>query len=197
MRAPWWLALAVAGCTPQISDSAYDCGPNASCPPGQACNIDATCVTAGTETPFACAASTLHEPDDTPAQAFAISLDGCVSSAVVDNGCLQAGEPANWVSFQTPSNCSAVGVKASLVFPMAFEPLAMTLTDPTGATTLAMAGPCAQDPTSLAGDSATCLTATLSDATSYALGISPTGEDNCGDDCKFNNYTLTLQLDTP
>lgn len=197
MRSPWWLVLALAACSPQISDSAYECGPNGSCPPDQACNIDATCVGAGTETPFSCDPSTLHEPQGTPAQAFAIALDSCVSEAVEDDGCLQKGETADWVSFATPSDCTAVGVKATLVYPMAFEPLTMTLTDPTGATVIATGGDCEQNPSSNAGDLAGCLTMTLANATSYALDIAPTGQDDCGGDCNFNTYTLTLQLVTP
>jgi hypothetical protein len=190
------LALGLAACSPQISSGAYDCGPNESCPSGESCNADATCVTTGTQAEFACDPSTLHEPDDTPAQAYAITVAGCVSPQYELMGCLQAGDPANWISFATPSNCTAVGVTVSVVFPIAFEPLAMQLTDATGATTLASNTACAKAPT-YAGDASTCLTATLSDAASYALSVVPAGSDDCGGSCNFSNYTLTLQLVTP
>jgi hypothetical protein len=197
MRTTCFLALALAACSPQISDGAYDCGPNGSCPPTESCNVDATCVATGTQTPFSCDPSTLHEPQGTPAQAFAIALDGCVSSVVEDDGCLQKSEAADWVSFATPSNCAAVAVQANLIYPMAFEPLALKLTDATGATMLAASGECAQDPTANAGDLAVCLTLTLANAMTYALEVSPTGEDDCGGECNFNTYSLTLQLVTP
>jgi hypothetical protein len=191
------LAVALAGCTPQITSGDYNCGPNASCPSGEVCNIDTTCVTTGTQQPFACDPSTLHEPQDTPAQAFALAVDDCVSAAVVDDGCLQEAEAANWVSFQTPANCTAVAVKASLVFPVSFEPLVMTLTDSTGATVLGTGTTCTQSPTAQPSDAFSCLLATLVDNTAYAIEVTPAGGGNCGGDCKFNDYTLTVQFVTP
>jgi hypothetical protein len=73
----------------------------------------------------------------------------------------------------------------------------MQLTDAAGATMLATSGECDPDPSSNAGDLALCLTMTLANTTSYALVVAPTGEDDCGGDCNFNTYTLTLQLVTP
>jgi hypothetical protein len=188
-----WLALALAACSPQISSGAYDCGPNESCPSGQSCNADATCVTTGTQAPFACDPTTLHEPDDVAAEAYPIPVSGCVSPQYEVDGCLQAGDPANWVSFTTMANCTAVAVTVSVVFPFAFEPLAMQLTDATGATVIASNTACAQPPT-YAGDSSTCLTATLASATKYALAVTPAGRDDCAGSCDFNNYTLALEL---
>lgn len=63
------LALALASCYPTIVSGAYSCGSDSSCPPGLTCS-GLLCVDPSEVTAFACDPRDLHEPDDTPADAF-------------------------------------------------------------------------------------------------------------------------------
>ncbi len=187
------LLVVVAACTPDIVPGAYFCGPEQLCPERQACNgADNTCVDPTAVQPFACDASVLHEPDDTPATAFAVPSLACVSLLYTTKGCLAAGDLGNWLQLATPSNCASVAIDANVIFPVAFEPLALQLVDvatgaPVDATTT-----CSQLPGG--GQTKACLHAALQDGTTYALGVAPTGTEDCAGDCNYNRYDLTLQL---
>ena len=185
----------LAACSPDITGGSYLCGANASCPPNEACNgTDNSCVLAGTQDVFACDAhGTSHEPDDTIQQAFAIPQLACAGQPYFEKNCLVATDAANWIKLATPAACSAVAVDVRLTFPIAFEPLAVTLWD--GSTMLAAGGACRG---SMApGETGQCLTTTVQTGHDYAVEIAPAGGNDCGGSCAFNRYELTVQLPTP
>lgn len=192
------LALAVlAACSPDIASGGYQCGPERDCPPDQACNgPDNICVTASTAQPFACdPMGASHEPDDTAAQAFPIAGLACVSAPFVEKNCLMAGDGQNWVKLAVPTNCSAVEVDASIVFPIAFEPLALELWDLSTMTNVPAAVPCGN--VGQQNNSAACVKKTITVGGSYGIVIKPAGGSDCAGLCNYNRYQLTVQLATP
>jgi len=188
------LLIVLAACTPDITSGSYFCGPDSVCPEDQTCNgPDNTCVLTASAKPFACADKSEHEPDDAPAQAFALPALTCASPAFIENGCLHAADPADWISFTSPTGCTSIAITARLEFPTGFEAAGLTLATGDG-TMIAAAMPCdAVDP----GDDAVCLTQTLDAATAYAVEIAPTGEGTCDGECNFNRYTLTMTVGLP
>jgi hypothetical protein len=196
MRGAVWL-VAVAGCSPEIAPGSYLCGQNQLCPPEQVCDgPTGTCVLASVAEPFACDPATLHEPDDTPAQARPLGALDCVSQPVVVQGCLAEGDAKNWVQFAVPGNCVTVAVSAVVQFPLAFEPLALELIDDATTSSLAVDGACARAVTNN-GYVERCVTQPLTPGHSYALSVAPAGGNDCAGNCAYNRYSLTVQLQTP
>ncbi|MFT3696969.1 MAG: hypothetical protein QM831_27755 [Kofleriaceae bacterium] len=191
------LLLLVVACTPNIGNGVFLCGPNESCPDGQTCDGETNaCVTPVAATGFSCGSAAQTHDDDTPATATPINGLACVSPVTAEHGCFDTPtDTNNWYAFSTPAECTAVGIKANISFPYAFESLGLLLTDATGATTLATDTECTSSVTT--GDATRCLSATLVPGTSYALSVKPTGEDNCDGDCGFNRYLVNIQLVTP
>lgn len=198
MRALVLVVLAAAACTPDIGSGAYVCGPEQLCPPGQACNgSDATCVTASSAQPFACDPAALHEPDDTPAQGFALPALKCVSAPLPLPGCLAAGDAQNWTVFSAPAGCTAVQIDATLVAPVAFEGVGVQLWDTSAMTQLASDEACPASLPVPSGSVATCLSHVLTPGGTYGLKVVPEGGGDCGGACNYNRYELTMRLDTP
>ncbi len=190
------IALALVGCTPVITSGSYTCGDQEYCPPDLVCNgEDNTCVDPLVVKPFACDPMDLNEPDDSAAQAHAIGALSCVSQSYIATGCLAAGDMQNWSKFATPGNCVAVGVSASVAFPIAFEPLGLQLWDIDANQMIATDDACTTGQVA-SGDTQRCLKQTLADGKNYGIVVVPNGPD-CGGNCNFNRYTLTLQLVTP
>ena len=68
MRALAVLLLSITACTPDVLPDTYQCGPEGSCPEGQACNLaDNHCVVPSLVQPFMCepdnASELLAQPD--------------------------------------------------------------------------------------------------------------------------------------
>ena len=192
------LAAALAACSPDIASGAYSCGAEQACPPDQACTgSDATCVVPSAAVPFACDPTVLHEPDDTAAQAFALPALGCVSTPLNLKGCLAAADAANWASFQAPANCTAVQVQATIVAPIAFEGVGISLWDLTAMTKIATDTACPANTGVSSSEIAKCLTQTLTPGGHYGLEVTPEGGGDCGGKCNYNRYSLSVQLSTP
>jgi len=193
MRA--WLVLALAACSPDIPSGSYECGPNATCPTGQACDGPTnTCVIASTAGAFACEASVEHD-DNTPATGTMISNLSCVSAVFSQPGCLAANDGQDWFQLTAPTGCAALEVKISVAYPVAFEPLAVALTDASGAQ-VATDIACKNPPPG--GEDSRCITQTITPGSNYAIAVKPLGMgDDCDGTCNFNRYTLSVQLDTP
>jgi hypothetical protein len=190
------LLIAFAACTPEIYYDTYSCGPNQACPEGQACNgSDDICVMPGAEKAFACSTGTAHEPDDTPAQAFALPALDCVSAPYVADGCLAAADTQDWYKFHTPTGCTAVEVDARMTFPIAQESVSFELWDFGSMTMLATDGKCMI--IAPAGDQASCIKFTVNTDADYGIVVKPKGGGDCGGRCNFNRYQLTVQLATP
>lgn len=195
MRIAVLLALSLAACAPDIVSDSYFCGPNASCPDDQVCNgIDHHCVLAESSQQFTC--SSPFEPDNTAAMAHPAPTLGCVSSAFIDDNCMDKGDTEDWVSFAAPTNCSgAVQIEARVTFPLAWERLGIELWDLGTMTKLADDVACATS--GQAGEEIRCLTKTLSEGSNYAIKVHPAGDGNCGGNCSYNTYSLRFQLSTP
>jgi hypothetical protein len=194
MRYAWLLVL--AACSPSIAPGAYLCGPEETCPEDYACNgSDNKCVIASTAVPFACDVHDLHEPDDTADQGLVIPNLQCVSQPSVTNGCLAAADAQNWVKFATPSACTAVAVHANVIFPAAYEPLKLELWDLKANMALPSEVTCGA--VGQGENGAMCISQTLQSDGSYGIKVEPAGGDDCGGNCNFNRYQLTVQLQTP
>jgi hypothetical protein len=192
------LWLAAAACTPEIIPGAYLCGREQMCPEDQACNgPDQTCVLANQAQPFACGATTEHEPNDAPTAPEVVADLGCISAFIEIKGCSSATSDEDWFQFDVPGNCSAVAVSARLIAPVAFAPLTLALLGSDGST-VAAAVPCSDTPDDdhIAHDEL-CLRPTLTAGARYTLGVAQQGLANCGGACAHNRYTLTVQLVAP
>lgn len=199
---PWMLAmsstlatLALAACSPDIPSGSYECGPNAACPDGQACDGPTnTCVIASTANPFACDPG-LEHADDSPATGTIVPQLTCVSPVFSQPGCLAANDGQDWFQFVAPTGCTALEVKISVAYPVAFQPLALVLGDATGAQ-LATDTACKNLPPG--GEDLRCITQTITPGDAYAIAVKPLGMgDDCDGTCNFNRYSLSIQLDTP
>jgi hypothetical protein len=193
MRALWIVAL--ASCTPDIATGAYFCGPEQSCPAGFECNGDDNrCVTPANVAPFACDPIDEHEPDNDLAHALAVGTLTCVSPPHNIDGCLAAGDAADWFAFDVPPDCTSVEANIELAFPLAWEPLAISVSANDGSV-IGTDGDCDQAPPS--GHQSRCLKVTLTPGSHYGTSVTPAGGGDCDGDCAFNRYTLTVRLDTP
>ncbi|HEY5923990.1 MAG TPA: hypothetical protein VIV11_20060 [Kofleriaceae bacterium] len=199
------ICLPLAACTPEIASGSYLCGPDASCPDGQACNgtkddnagLEAeTCVLESLARPFACSPQLNAEPDNTMDEAHVIPTLACVSAPfTIERGCMEAQDSADWLTFVVPSACASVGVNARLTFPYAFEELALELWDVDANMMVADAAECVQGAES--GAIRRCLDLQLVPGKTYAVRVSPTGEGDCDGDCAYNRYSLSVQLGPP
>src|SRR6185312_7210206 len=101
----------------------------------------------------------------------------------------------DWYQLAAPMGCAALEVKISVSYPVAFEPLALVLSDASGAP-IATDTACKNAPPG--GEDSRCITQTLTAGTAYAIAVKPLGKgDDCDGTCNFNRYTVTVQLDTP
>src|SRR5262249_45244367 len=106
MRAPWLVAL--AACTPEIATDAFLCGPEQACPPGFVCNGDDNrCVTPSNAEPFGCGGLDALEPDNDLAHAVPVGALACISPLQTIDGCLAAGDAADWFAFDAPASCTS------------------------------------------------------------------------------------------
>jgi hypothetical protein len=193
------LLCTLAACSPDIVPGSYLCGPERLCPDDQVCDgVTNICVLPNQAMPFACPPqSTMSEiePNDSGTSAQQISNLACVSRSAELVGCAKDLDGEDWFQFDTPSDCTAVGVTARLTFPLAFEVLALDLRDANGAI-IATGEQCPQsEPDD--GDEQRCVEKTLTPGGHYAVRVSRTGESTCDGACAHNRYTLTLALETP
>lgn len=198
------LCVGLAACAPDIHSGSYLCGPNASCPDGQACNGAAdedsglmadTCVLASTAQPFACVDKNNAEPNNTAAEGLVLENLQCLTAAVFIESCMTSDDNADWLTFVAPPTCAAVEVQARLVFSIAFEMLGLELWDLDRDVQLATEGECAQG--AAIGAVRRCLDFELVPGTRYGVKVRPTGEGNCDGACAYNRYSLSVQLATP
>ncbi|HEY1550048.1 MAG TPA: hypothetical protein VGG28_19610 [Kofleriaceae bacterium] len=188
MRA--YVAIALVACSPTIAPGGYECGPNADCPPGLTCSgSDFACDDPVTVEPFSCTAGS----NATLATATPIMMLGCVSETVSLPSCLGLGDTDAWFSFTTPTNCTAVAVRANVTFPYAFEGIGVVLGDATG-TPIANDVDCT---TAGASSATSCFEVTLADGSAYTLDVVPENGGNCDGDCSYNQFLLAVQLLTP
>jgi hypothetical protein len=195
--------IALAACTPDVVSGAYLCGPNASCPEGQACNgtfdedsglDDDTCVLASLARPFVCTPKVNLEPDDTMAQGHPIENLGCVNIPVDIDGCM-AESDADWVTFVAPTVCAGtLQVHARLSFAIAYEQLSVELWDFAQNTRLATDGECKSGLDS--GNVRRCLDFTLVPGTKYGIQVLANGAGDCGGECAYNRYSLSVGVGT-
>ncbi len=204
MRAGWLLVLSLAACTPDIVSGAYVCGPEKSCPEGQACDgaqhvMDSDpeselCVLASRARPFSCSSTPDYEPDDTMDQAHLLENLGC-SSRLEADGCMLDAESADWMTFVAPDTCSGtLGVELRLVFPIAYEGLGLELWDVAANEKLATDDACTSGLDEQ--HERRCLEHALVAGTKYAVKVMPTGEGTCDGSCAYNRYTLSVGLAT-
>lgn len=194
------LVLLLVGCTPTITPGSYLCGPEELCPEGQACNgPDNVCVSAASAQPFACDPEGVDPAgDDTPATGTGAGALMCVSSVIVMTGCLRAEDPADYVQFDVPAGCSAVGITAQVTYPIAFQPLALQIAKGTEAPQ-ARDSACPSSAALVEGEDERCLDMVLEPGAHYALGIAHDDAANadCDGACRSNRYHLRFQLETP
>ncbi|HTL34514.1 MAG TPA: hypothetical protein VL326_15405 [Kofleriaceae bacterium] len=203
MRVAVVLVVALAACTPDVFSESYYCGPDSSCPDGQACDGKAPdlmggrgsiCVLESRAQPFECGAVTMTEPDDTSATAHLFQPADCQGIPVSEKNCMQDGDAEDWVRFE--QNCGgAAEIKATVSFPIAFERMAIELWDVDANTKLGDDGECRE--TAEVGEEKRCITLPVTAGTSYGVRVRPAGDGNCDGNCAHNRYSLSLQLTKP
>ena len=187
-----WLVVVLAACSPEVNSGVYLCGPNESCPPGEACNgPDNTCVLQGEEMVFECPPKTVMG-GMTIQQALALPQLTCAGQAFETQAC--AGSSSGWFKLTTPTNCSSVAVQVKITFPIAFEPLVAQLWDADANQMIGASASCAA---TVPGDASQCIMMTVMTAHSYAIEIAAAGGNDCNGACAFNGYDLTVALPTP
>lgn len=190
----------LAGCTPSIVPGSYLCGPEQLCPEELACNgVDNTCVAPRNVQPFACEPNAVDPmTDDSPSTGTVVPGLLCISGVQVVTGCLRDSDPADWFQFDTPTECSAVGITASVTFPIAYQPIALQIAKGAEPPQLS-AIECPSSTTLVEGIGAYCLETTLELGTRYALGIvhDDAAGGDCDGTCRSNRYQLRFQLETP
>lgn len=195
-----WMSILLVACTPTITPGSYLCGPEQLCPEGQACNgPDNVCVRAPNAQPFACDPEAVDPAgDDAPATGTVVGDLLCVSSVIVMTGCLRAEDPSDWVQFDVPTGCTAVGVTAKVTYPIAFQPLALQIAKGTEAPQQ-MDTACPSSAELVEGEDERCLDMTLEPGAHYALGIvhDDAANADCDGACRSNRYQLRFQLETP
>jgi len=194
MRA--WIFVALAACSPDIGSGSYLCGPNETCPKGQACDGPTnSCIVPSAVEPFACDPKMVRD-DNTPQTALALGTPTCVSNNVPQSGCLGAGDSHNYYAFTAPMGCTAVEVDLRISYPKAFEPLGITLGDANG-TELVTDGECKGAQISTTADDVRCIQQTITPGQPYTIDVNPAGGEDCDGMCAFNRYTLNFALATP
>lgn len=201
MRA-WILAVAVLGaCTPEIVAGAYLCGPDESCPDGQVCNgVTAICGSASTVVPFACTTGaegdkiTEVEPNNGASAAQAFPALECASAPAEVRGCTPVQDAEDWFGFDVPASCTGSLAHVRISSSIAWQTLALQLSGPNGtfdATATACETSFADD-----GNVQLCLAELVTAGAHYTVRVSPTGDGDCDGACRYNRYTLGVQLGT-
>lgn len=197
MRAAVVLLTVLAACTPDVFSESYYCGPDSSCPDGQACNgTDNICVLASGAKPFACASTAIMtEPDNTAAEAHALPTLSCQGVPIGNDNCMLENDAEDWVKLQVPQ-CENVQIESVLSFPFAFESLTSELWDLDQMTKLTDDDDC-EKTGEAAGNDVRCITQPVVAGTNYGLKIRPAGGGDCDGNCRYNRYSLSVQLSTP
>ncbi|HUS32829.1 MAG TPA: hypothetical protein VMZ53_30215 [Kofleriaceae bacterium] len=198
------LLIALAACTPDVFSESYLCGPDALCPEGQACNgPDNICVLKGAAQPFSCTPKIATEPDDSAANAHEIANLLCPSLPFSDENCMLQDDAEDWVKLKAPAMCntnavSTVKLAAGVSFPIAFERIAIELWDLGTMTKLADDAECTRGE-GVVGEEIRCLDYALVAGSSYGIKVRPAGagDGDCDGNCRFNRYTLRVELSTP
>lgn len=185
-----------AACTPEIAPGAYLCGPEQICPEGLACNgTNNICVTESAALPFACGDMHSEIPgDDAPASAQSLGELSCISLVRETAGCLPDGDVGDFYEFRVASNCTDARLRASVVYPIAFQRLVLQL-GKVGETPMTIDSECPISRATDAGDAISCLDAAVSSG-SYILSVVADGTGDCDGTCKYNRYSLGLQVST-
>ena len=196
MRALVLSTLFVAACSPDVAPGTYLCGPDSLCPDGLVCNgPDNICVSPSAQQAFECGKFADVPGDDAPATAQDLGALTCVSLVREKRGCLPGGDTGDFYTFTVDAACTNVRVKASVAFPVAFQSLALQL-GKLGEMPQTIESPCLGIRGDQEGDAVACLDAPVGPGT-YALGVVPSGADNCDGNCRYNRYGLAVQVTTP
>lgn len=196
MRAAFALIL-LAACSPDIAPGSYKCGPEELCPDGLQCNREtAVCESPINAAPFACGDENVDVPsNETPATAQSIGDLACVSLVAEARSCLPAGDSGDFFTFRIADGCTSARLRASVVFPVAFQRLVLQI-GKEGEAPVTIESPCAGNRTIDDGDDVTCLDAPVASGT-YVIGVVPDGTGTCDNECRFNRYQLGLQVTAP
>jgi hypothetical protein len=182
-----------AACSPEVAPGTYFCGPEELCPDGLACDrTTAVCESKPKE--FTCGVKNLDTPgDDTPATAQSFGELQCVSLVTERKSCLPLGDTGDFFTFTVAAGCTTSHVKAGVIYPVAFQHLVLQL-GKQGETPKSFDLPCPND--SIAdGSDATCLDEAVGPGT-YVLGVVPDGTGTCDNECRFNRYSVSVQIVT-
>jgi hypothetical protein len=196
MRAVFAMLL-VAACAPDIAPGAYVCGPEEACPDDMKCDrATAICVSPTNAAPFACGDRNADDPsNETPATAQSVGDLACTSLVAEVRSCLPAGDSGDFYTFRVLDGCTNARLRASVVFPIAFERLVLQL-GKQGETPVTIDTACPVGGTVDDGNGVTCLDATVSSGT-YVIGVVPDGTGNCDNECRFNRYQVGVQVTGP
>ena len=188
-------AAALAGCSPDIANGTYFCGPERFCPPDQECDDPSwICESPSLARGFECPAGTeAAEPNDTLEAAEHAGTLTCGNQLFEErNGCVADAGDEDLFSFDFEGPC--VGddphLEVRLRFPIALVPLTIDLLDADGEV-VAEGEPCTP-PGDVTGTDRLCIDAPVETGRYFLRIRSVSGGPDCGGDCHHNQYTLDV-----
>ncbi len=189
---------ALMGCTPEVVNEAYFCGPERLCPPEQACDeSSATCTRPEYAQPFACPLdSEMFEPDNVLSQARNIGGLACgIPPLDFELGCLDGVNDVDLLSLQVDADC--VGndphLEIQITYPIALVPATLELLDEQERV-IETGSLCTPEP-NFTGTNKLCIS-TWPPSGRYFLRVRSDRDSalDCDGDCHFNHYTLSIDF---
>ena len=194
------LASATAGgtgCSPDIGQGSYFCGPERLCPPDQECDDPTfTCDSPQRARPFTCPdGAQTAEPDDTEAQAEDAGAARC-GAPIINNviGCLGDGDEVDDYVFDYQVECTGSDphLELELHYPYALMPLTVELVDDSGQ--VVATGEVCTPSGDLSGTEKVCIRAAIPTGHYLIRVRAKGGAPDCDGACHHNQYTLNVNL---
>lgn len=191
------LLIVLAGCEPEIGNGTYFCGPERLCPPDQECDDNTfTCVGPNQAVRFECSdEGNRLEPDDIPSMAFGVGALTCgVSPLDLSLGCVDSVDDEDYVTFDFDLDCPGNNprLEIELTYPIALVPLKLELLDD-AERVMATGELCTREP-NFSGMDSLCIEMLPPTGTYFVRVTADRDGPDCGGDCHFNQYTLSIDF---
>jgi hypothetical protein len=189
------VAAVLAGCSPDIANGTYFCGPERFCPPGQECDDNRhICDSPRLVSRFECPAGTeLFEPNDTLESAEDAGDLTCGNQLFEErHGCVASAGDVDLFTFAFHGPCLGDDphLAVRLRFPIALVPLTIELLDESGR--VIGEGQLCTPSGDVTGTDRLCIDMPLESGQYYLrVRSAPDGPD-CAGDCHHNRYTLDV-----
>lgn len=186
-----------AGCSPDIGQGSYFCGPERLCPPDQECDDPTfTCEGPARARAFTCPdGAQVAEPDDTGDQAQDAGAARC-GAPIINNiiGCLGDDDQVDEYAFDYEADCAGSDphVELEMHYPYALMPLAVELVDDSGQ--VVATGEVCTPSGDLSGTEKICIESSIPTGHYLIRVRAADGALDCDGTCHHNQYTLDVNL---